>query len=124
MLEHRPENPAVTMEVGELCVLKFTVEFRRPRFLQETYVGPVAANGGPFRITFLNLLLFRGARMALLFGIHLVAINFIVPPGVAKISCHHVGAGMDVTDNALARRDGAGKCVFEGMSRLILWDGW
>jgi len=62
-------------------------------------------------------------RIALLFRIHLVAIDFIVPPGEAEIRSDHVRARMDVADHTLARRDGAREDVFDGMAGLVLGNG-
>src|SRR5580658_1001921 len=123
VLEGRPENPSVTVEIGELGVLEVPVEFRCPSLLQEPHVGPVAANRGPLRIPRLDQLLFLRTGMALLFRIHLVAIDLVVPPGVAKIRCDHVGTGMDVANDALTRRNRSSELMLDGMSGLILWNG-
>src|ERR1022692_4112718 len=123
VLESRPENPSMTVEVCELCVLKIFVEFRRPRLLQETHVRPVAANRSALRIALLNQLLLFRTQMALLFRIHLVAIDLVIPPGIAKVRRDHVGAGVDVANNALTRRDGSGELVFDGMAGLIFGYG-
>src|SRR5271155_1043063 len=123
VLESLPENPSVAMEVFELSVLEVFVEFRRPRLLEEVHVGPVAANRSPLRIPLLDRLLLLRTGMALFFGIHLVAIGLVIPPDVAVIRRDHVGAGMDVANDALTRRNGSSELMFEGMSGLILGDG-
>src|SRR5579863_699574 len=105
MLEYCAKNPTMTVEVGELRLAQFAVEFGRSSLLQEIYVCPIATNGGSLRVANLNLLLLLRGGMPLLFGIHLVAIDLVIPPGVAEISRNHVGAGMDVAHDALARRN-------------------
>jgi len=120
VLESSPENPAVTVEVCELRVLEVLIEFRSPRLLQEIYIRPTSANRSPLRIPLLDRLLFFRTKVALLLRIHLVAIDFVVPPGVAKIRCDHIGARMDMANNALARRNRSSELVLEWVSRLIL----
>src|SRR5271163_315857 len=122
VLERRPENPSMTVEVRELRVLEVLIEFRSSSLLQEVYVRPVATNRSPLRVSLLDLLLIFGAQMALLFRIHLVAIDLVIPPGVSKIRCDHVRAGMDVANDALARRNRSSELVLEWMARLIFWN--
>ncbi len=123
MLVHRAENPSVTMEVGELGVLQGLVELRSSRLLQKSHVRPQPANRRALRIARLNFLLLFRAGIALLGGIHLVAINLVVPPRIAKVRGDHVGSRMHVANHALARRDGARELVLDGMAGLTLGDG-
>ena len=58
------------------------------------------------------------------FGIHLVAVNFVVPPGQAEVGGDHVRARMDMADHALARRNRARERVLDGMTRFIFRDRW
>src|SRR5713101_8244853 len=60
--------------------------------------------------------------IALLFGIHLVAFDFVVPPGEAEVGRDHVRAGMNVANHALARRNRARENMLYGMARLIFGD--
>src|SRR5208283_4190184 len=123
VLEDRAENPSVTVEVGKLRVLEVFVKFGRPRLFEKINIRPVAANRAALGIARLYLLLLLRIGTALLFGIHLVAVDFVIPPGVAEISCHHVGAGMDVANNALARWNGSSELMSDGMTRLGLRNG-
>ena len=123
VLEDGAEDPAMTVEVGELGVLQLLVELGRAGLLQEVRVGPEAANGGALGIARLNLVLLGRAGMALLGGPHVLAIHFVVPPGVAEVGRDHVRARMDVADHALARRNRARELVADGMSGLISRDG-
>src|SRR6266850_1852975 len=77
-----------------------------------------------FRVPFERLvaLLFRG--IALLLGIHFVAIHLIIPPGQPEIRRDHVRARMNVANHALARRNRAREGMFDGMASLIFWNCW
>ncbi len=123
VLEDGAENPAMAVEVGELGVLQLPVELGRAGFLQEVRVGPQAAHGGAFGIARLNLVLLGCAGIALLGGPHVLAIHFVVPPGIAEISRDHVRPRVHVADHALAGRNRARELVADGMSGLISRNG-
>src|SRR5262249_49851593 len=50
------------------------------------------------------------------------AIGLVVPPQVSEIGRHHIRAGVDVTDDALARRNRARQLMFDRVPGLVLWD--
>src|SRR5579863_6406243 len=56
--------------------------------------------------------------------IHVLAVGFLIPPHIAKITVHHIGARMNVTGDALARRHGARESMRDWMARLILRYRW
>ena len=125
VLEDGAEDPAVAVEVGELGVLQLLVELGRAGFLQEIRVGPEAADRGAFGIARLDL----GsaplrAGIALLGGPHVLAIHFVVPPGVAEVGRDHVRARVHVADHALARRNRARELVADGMSGFDFAEWW
>src|SRR5260370_18158 len=103
VIQHRAENPAVAVKIGELRGLQLLIEFGAAHVLKEFFVVPEAANDGALRIAFERLIALLLRRIALLFRIHLVTIDFVVPPSEAEIRGNHVRAGMDVADHALAR---------------------
>src|ERR1700691_3404822 len=61
--------------------------------------------------------------MALLGGPHVLAVHFVVPPGVAEISGDHIRARMNVADNALARRNRARELMTNGMAGFVARNG-
>ena len=96
------ENPAVTVEVGELRARQLRVD-RVAQAAQEVYGTPVAAQRRLFRIAHQDFLFFAGRQRLLLFGVHaFIAVGLQVPPGRAVEAHHHECAGMHVTDDALA----------------------
>ena len=56
-------------------------------------------------------------------GIHQLAVGLLVPPHVAEVAVHDVGAGVDVADDALAGGDGRGEPVLDRDGRVRSW-GW
>src|SRR5882762_2251510 len=121
--EYRAEDPAMAMEVGKLRVLESAIKFGRTRLLEEIYLGPQAPNGRALRIARLDLALLYRTRMTLLNWPHLLAIHFVVPPGISKIGRHHVGARVDVANHALARGNRSGKLMADRMARLVVRNG-
>ena len=67
--------------------------------------------------------LLRGAWMALLSRPHVLAIHFVVPPGIAEVGGDHVRPGVNVTNDALARRNRARELMTNGMAGFIARDG-
>ena len=107
LLEDGAEHPAVAVEVGELRVLQLRVELGR--------AGAAARNSGSdhrprdarclpgLRISIATRS--RPSDSRLRRRIHQLAVGFVVPPHVAEVGVHHVRAGVDVADHALAGRD-------------------
>ena len=120
VIEHRAENPAMAMKIGKLRGFQLLVEFRTAHVLQEFLVIPQAANGRALRIALKGLIALLFAGVVLLFRIHFVAIDLVVPPGQPEIRRDHVRARMNVADHALARRDGARESVLDRVSGLVL----
>ena len=56
------------------------------------------------------------------FGIHQLAVGFLIPPHVTCVGIEHIRAGMNVADDALAGRDSHGELVLDGMAGLIAGD--
>src|SRR5260370_184087 len=52
VIEHRAENPAVAVKIGELRGLQLLVKFGTADVFQKFLFVPKAANGGRFRIAF------------------------------------------------------------------------
>src|SRR5712675_2332353 len=121
--EDRSKNPTVAVKVRELRGLQLRVELGTANFVQEFFVAPEAACGSAFRIADESLVALLFGGVALFLGIHLVAIDLVVPPGEAKVSVYHIRAGMDVTDHALARGDRSRESVFNRMPGLVFRDG-
>ena len=113
----------MTVKVGKLRVLQLLVELGGAGLLQKIHVRPEAANCRAFRIARLNSILFLSAGMALLGGPHVLAVHFVVPPGVAEIGCDHVRPRMHVADHALAGRNRARELVANGMSGFVSRNG-
>ena len=114
------ENPAVAVKVGELRCLELFVEFGGTDFVQKFLVAPKAAGGCCFRIAERNLITILFARIVLFLRIHFLAVDFVVPPGEAEISGEHVRARVNVTDHALAGRNGTREDVFDRMTGFVL----
>src|SRR6185312_11938331 len=119
VLVYRAEDPAVAVEVGKLRLVELFVELRRSYLTQEAHVAPFAAVGSAFRIAYFSVMQLLLGGIVLLLGIHLLAIDFVVPPGVAVVSGDHIRAWMHVADHALARRDGEGEHVAQRMSMFV-----
>src|SRR5207245_11727030 len=79
VIENGPENPAMTVKVSKLRGLHWFVEFGAAHILEELFVAPKAANRSAFWIAFERFIALLFRRMALLFRIHFVAIDFVVP---------------------------------------------
>src|SRR5260221_14793677 len=61
--------------------------------------------------------------MALLSGPHVLAIHFVVPPGIAEVSGDHVRSRMNMADHALARRNGTRELMPNGMAGFVAGNG-
>ena len=118
-----PVNPAVAVEIGELRGLKLFIKFRAASLFEKFFVAPQAASGGSFGIFPRRLVALFIRGIFLLRRIHLLAVNFVVPPRDAEIGGEHVRAGMHVADHALARRNRAREDVLNGMAGLQFVDG-
>src|SRR5579862_829010 len=123
MFVNSTEDPAMTMEVAELCVFKVAVELGRAGLLEKLHIRPEPPNGSPFRVSGLNLALLGGTRMTLLRWPHAAAIDLVVPPGVSEVGRLHVGTRMDMTRDALAGWNRARKFVPNRMARFLVRDG-
>src|SRR5258708_40049859 len=61
--------------------------------------------------------------MALLSGPHVLAIHFVVPPGIAEVGGDHVRSRMNMADDALARRNGTRELMTNGMAGFVARNG-
>src|ERR1700688_1526711 len=116
VIEYRAKDPAMAVKVGKLCGLQLRIKYRAAELLQKFIVVPQATSGGTFRIAYQRLVALLFAGIALLRRIHFVAVDFVVPPRQSEIGGDHVRSRMNVADHALARRDGAGESVPDGMT--------
>jgi len=106
VLEHRPENPSVTVESQQNCVsvsslLNSGVPVFSRKFTSAQFPR-MAVLSGSTRLHLL-LLLWLGCRCS--FGYILSPSISLSHQVVAEVSRDHVGAGMDMADDALARRN-------------------
>src|SRR6266849_4947278 len=115
VIKHGAKNPAMAVKIGELRGLQLLAKFGTADVFQKLFIAPEATHRGALRIAFERSVALLLRRVTLLLRVHLVAIDFVVPPGEAEIGGDHVRAGMDVADHALARRYGAREGVFDGM---------
>ncbi len=120
VIKNGAEDPAMTVEISELRGLQLLVEFGAAGCFQKFFVVPETANCRALRIAFERSKTLSLGGVALLLWIHLVAINFVVPPGESEIRSDHVRAGMNVTDHALAGGNGSRENVLDGMAGLVL----
>src|SRR3989442_11191088 len=95
-------HPAVAMKIGELSSLKLFVEFRRAGLLEEFFITPKPTCSCSLGIAYCCLVALCFARIFLSRGIHLVAVDLVVPPGHAEIGSKHVRAWVHVAHHALA----------------------
>src|SRR5258708_32495113 len=61
--------------------------------------------------------------MALLSGPHVLAIHFVVAPGIAEVGGDHVRSRMNMADHALARRNGTRELMTNGMAGFVARNG-
>src|SRR5271163_1142767 len=101
----------MAMKIRELRILQVFVELRRANLLQKFNIAPVPSWRRALRIANPNIVNLLLGRVLLLRRVHLVTIDFVVPPGVAEVSRLHVSARMHVADHALTRRDGLSEDV-------------
>ncbi len=120
LLEDRAEDPAVAVEVGELGFLRFRIELGDP--FEEPRVGPEAPSSGLVGVRELGLGELLGGRLVLMRRVHQGPVGLLVPPGVPQVAIHDAGAGVDVADDALARRHPRGEPVLDRMPLLVLGD--
>ena len=123
VLEDRAEHPAVAVEIGELRVLELLVEFRRPDLFEKVEIDQIPRAAAASGFASQDLIALLVGRIVLLGRIHVLAVGFVVPPDVAEIRRDHVGAGMDVADDALAGRNRARELVLDRMARFVLRNG-
>src|SRR5260370_9501980 len=110
----------MAVEISELRRRQLLVELESAWFCQ-TFCGvPEAAHRRALRIAFERFIALLLGWITLFYRIHLVAIDFVVPPGEAVIRRDHVRPRMNVADHALARRDGARENVLDGMAGFAL----
>src|SRR5438067_4644994 len=76
------EDPAMAVEVGKLGVLVVFVELLGPDLLEEIDIRPATARSSAFGIARANIVVFVLAGVVLLFVVQLLAVNFVVPPGI------------------------------------------
>src|SRR5216683_1778410 len=119
VVKNRAEDPAMTVEISELRGFQLLGEFWAAHVFEEFFVVPQAANRSALRIAFERLIALLFRWIALFGWIHLVAIDFVVPPCEPEIRRDHVRTRMNVADHALTRRDGARENVLNGMARLV-----
>src|SRR6266404_3419905 len=73
-------DPAVSVKIGELSGLQLFVEFRAAGLLQKFFVTPESPRRSGLRIfQSCAVALFVG-RSFLLYGVHFLAVDFVVPP--------------------------------------------
>ena len=117
-LEHGSVDPAVPVKISELGMPQMRVQIGDVG--QEFGIAPMAAGRRFIGIEFCGAyVVFRG-EMLLLLWIHQFAVGFVIPPHVPEIAVQDVGAGVNVTDHALARWHPKFKLVLNRMSRLVL----
>ncbi len=119
VVKNRAEDPAMAVEISELRGLQLLVEFGAAHVFEEFFVVPLAANRSALRIAFERLIALLFRWIALFGWIHLVAIDFVVPPCEPEIRRDHVRAWMNMANHALARGDRARKDMFDGMAGLV-----
>ncbi len=119
---HRAEHPAVSVKIGELRLRQLSVEFRAASLLQKLPIGPQPARRRTLGVLQERPVTLVFARIVLLLWVHLLAVHFVVPPGVAEVARHHIRTRMNVAGHALTRRDRACEGVPDGMSRFMFWN--
>src|SRR5438034_2658595 len=116
MFENRAEDPAVSVIIGELGVLKLRIQFRD--LVEKSFVAPKSARSGGLGIFHCRSEELSIRRIVLFLRIHQLAVRFLVPPGVTEIRVHEEISLMHVAIHALARRNRAGELVHDRMSAL------
>src|SRR6266403_2913770 len=116
VFENRAEDPAVSVIIGELGVLKLWIQFRD--LVEKSFVAPKSARSGGLRIFHCRSEELSIRRIVLFLPIHQLAVRFLVPPGVTEIRVHEEISLMHMTVHALARRNRAGELVHDRMSAL------
>ncbi len=116
-LEDGSINPAVSVEIGELCVTQMRVQVADVR--QEIRIAPVTAGGRFVRVELGGSNVVFGRQLLLLHRIHQLAIGLVVPPHVPEVAVQHVRARVDVTDHALTGRHAEFKLVLDRVAGLI-----
>src|SRR5258708_17317762 len=119
VVKNGAEDPPMAVEISELPGLQPLVEFGAADVFEEFFVPPEAAHRGALWIAFERLIALLLRWVALPCWIHLVPIDFVVPPREPAIRRDHVRTGVNVANHALARRDRARKDMFYGMAGLV-----
>ena len=101
------------------CV-RVSLGFRSRHVVEELRVRPQPAQRRVLGVGPLDLDHLLGRELALLGRVHQLAVGLVVPPHGAEVAVHHGGAGVDVADHALARRDRVRELVLDRMARLVL----
>ena len=132
VFEDGAEDPAVTVEVGELGKVQLRIEFRDPgqeigsRGLADVAlrvgveIGPQAAHRAAFGILRQTLPLLLRRRMLRGARIQVLAVGFVVPPHVAEVAVGVRRARVHVANDALARRHAAREGVTNRVAALTV----
>lgn len=119
-LENRPEDPSVTMVVGELRVFQLGIQLRH--FFQELGVSPVSPEGGGLGVPPETGRLFRLGRILLLLRVHVLPVRLLVPPRVPEVGIHEEVTLVHMAGHALAGGYASRELVLDRMSFLPLGD--
>ena len=120
VFENRAEDPAVSVIIGELGVLKLRIQFRD--LVEKSFVAPKSARSGGLRIFHCRSDELSIRRIVLFLRIHQLAVRFLVPPGVTEIRVHEEISLMHVAVHALARRNRPRELVHDRMAALGFWN--
>ncbi len=110
----------MAVEVGELGMLQLRIKVRD--IGQEFRIRPKTAGRRLIGVRHLRPNEIFGTEPFLRLGIHQFAIGFFIPPHVAAVAVHHVGAGMHVANDALAGGNAARKTVLYRMTGFVAWN--
>ena len=122
LFEDRAKDPAVAMEVRKLRVLQVWIEVCD--IIKKFGVSPEPSSRRLLRIRHRRLDQLLRSWILLLFGIHALAIGFVVPPHVSKVGVEDIGARVHVAYHALAGRHAISEHVLNRMPRFKLRNGW
>ena len=100
MFEYGTKNPSVPVIVGKLRVFQLRIQLRYA--LDKFTITPQTPCRCCFRVHLGRAHKFIFCRIALFFGIHELAIRFLIPPGVTQIGINEEVALVHVAIHALA----------------------
>src|SRR5437764_10892607 len=103
VFENRSQDPAVSVIIGELGVLKLRIQFRD--LVEKSFVAPKSARSAGLGIFHCRSDELSIRRIVLFLRIHQLAVRFLVPPGVTEIRAHEEISLMHVAVDGLARRN-------------------